>query len=451
MLHSQKFRGFAVQLIFTARTVIAILHLKIIFVNSTMLFSRFVLFIIFALLCWGTNVLAQTTPIQFPHVAQPQVQPQQVQQQAVQQQRLQQERMQTPLFGTQGSPSVYQSQSLPMRPGTGAPTRVASSDPVPSGQSVPLYNPGINRVPITIQHPASQEIPQGMPPVGRTEHVNRIVPFSLNPAEQRELDEFLVRWERYSTNIKRYDVDFNVFEYDPTHPDAMPNRANRVLFGSFKYIATPMRFLYVIEGEYRDGKYIKREGDKNLHIYAEKIIIDDKTVSKYDYNAKTVHQINVPPTMIGKGIADSPLPLIFGANADDLKRRFSMKVITDPNGTLRLYARPLLIEDQSEFKELVILLDKDLRAQGLQQWDINDKSYKVFAFPNTPKINDKLGNILGDIATIFKPDVERGWKKEIHEWNLQPPPAPATPQMPMGNPALQQQQFRSESPLYQGR
>ena len=424
--------------------------------NLTMLLSRFILLIVLALLFLGTNVSAQTAPVQFQPTAQPQIQQHQYQQQAVrpqpvQQQRLQQERMQTPLFGTQGNPSVYQqNQYQPMGPAAGQPIRMASSTPTPPGQSVPLYDPGVNRTPMIVQPPAAQEIPQGAAQIGRAESAFRIVPFVLDPAEQRELDEFLARWERYSANIKRYDVDFDLFEYDPTLQGAIPNKPDRILFGFFKYIATPMRYLYVIKGEFREGEYIERNGDKNPHIHAEKMIIDEKTVSKYDYNAKTVHQINVPPEMIGKGIADSPLPLIFGAKADDLKRRFSMKVVTDSNG-IRLFARPLLIEDQSEFKELVILLDKDLRARGLQQWNINDKSYKVFGL-KSPTINGMLGNIMSDVATIFRPEVERGWKKEVHEWNLlAPPPTPATPQMPMGNPVPQQQQFRSESPLYQGR
>ena len=397
---------------------------------------RSILFIAFALFWGGTQVSAQTVPVQFPPIAQPQIQ-----QQPMQQQRIQQERMQAPLFGTQGNPSVYQNQPQPMGQAAGQPIRIASS--------IPLYDPGTNRAPMTVQpQPVTQAFLPGMTPTGRTEPISRIVPYILNPAEQRELDEFLARWERYSDNIKRYDVDFDVFDYDPTHPDAVPNKPNRILFGSFKYIANPIRFLYVIKGEYRDGKYIERNGDKNPNIHAEKIIIDEKTVSKYDYNAKTVHQINVPPDMIGKGIADSPLPLIFGAKADDLKRRFSMKVVTDSNGIM-LYARPLLLEDQSEFKELVILLDKDLRAKGLQQLDINDKSYKRFAL-KPPIINGRLANIVDDIATFFRPEVERGWKKDIHEWNLRPPPAPAVPQTQMGNPAPPQPQFRNET-LYQGR
>ena len=394
--------------------------------------------------------MAQTIPAQSqPVVTQPRIQQAPIQQQQIQAQPMQAPPMQTPLFGTQNTPSVYQTQPLGTKTGANLPsTRVATTNvasPLVTGQSIPLYDPGVNRVPQTIQPGAAQTPPPGMMHAGRAEPANRVVPFPLSPAEQQQLDIFLARWEKLSAGIKRYDVEFDLNEYDMAIPGALPNQPQRISFGYFKYIATPMRFVYVIEGEWRDGKKIKREGDKNPHIFAEKIIIDDKSVFRYDHTSKTVHQINVPPEMIGKGIADSPLPLIFGAKADELKRRFSMKVVMEPNGNIRLFARPLLIEDQQEFKELEIMLDKDLRAIGLRQFEINDKAYKSYGL-KSPKVNDRLDGIIEDLQRIFKPTVERGWKHDVSTWAQLPSPAQATVQMPMGNPHPPQQ--RNEIPLY---
>ena len=430
------------------------------FGNSTMRSSRSILFS-FIVFCWGATVSAQTVPMQSQPVAQQRVQQAPIKQPLMQVQPMQASPVQAPPMGFQGAPSVYQTQ--PMAQPTNAqvptginmqPVRVATSNAPPvTGQSIPLYNPGdANRTPITVQPGAppgaAQMPPPGMVHMGRSEPASRIIPFSLNPTEQQELDQFLARWERLSATIKRYDVEFDLNEYDMTVPGALPNQPQRITFGYFKYIATPMRFVYVIEGEWRDGKKIKRDGDKNPHIFAEKIIIDDKSVFKYDHNAKTVHQINVPPDMIGKGIADSPLPLIFGAKADDLKRRFSMKVVMEPNGIIRLFARPLLPEDQQEFKELEIMLDKDLRAIGLRQFDINDKAHKSYGL-KSPKINDRLQNVLGDLKEFFSADVPRGWKSEVTHWIQQPPPAQAVPQVPMGSP-YPQSPPRNEMPLYRG-
>jgi TIGR03009 family protein len=384
----------------------------------------------------------------------------------MQAQPVQAQPMQTQPLGAQGGISVYQNPAsqmaqpaasqapmsqVPTGTNVGQSVRVATTHPVTAGQSapasVPLYSPSeTNQTPVIVQPGGTAAgSPPGMLHVGRAEPVSNIVPFFLNPTEQRELDEFLVRWERYSAGIKRYDVDFNMFTYIPTSPGVNPNEGHKIAFGNFKYIANPMRFAYVIEGEWRDNKPIKRDGDRNPHIQAEKIIIDDKAVYKYDYNAKTVYQINVPSEMIGKGIADSPLPLIFGAKADDLKRRFSMKIEHLQDGTIRLYARPLLIEDQREFRELEIILDRDLRARGLRQHDINEKGHKTFELIGT-KINDRLAGIIDDLRTHFTPSTPFGWKREVQDWLPHPPAAAAVPQPQIANPPPQQ---RHEMPLYQ--
>ena len=416
---------------------------------------RSILFLSLAFLCRGADVSAQTFPGQFqqtPQTVQPQIQQPQIQQGVVQQQPMQTQPMQAPSFGMQPAAQP----AAPQTPfGTNAVQPGAvPTNPAPAGQPIQLYDPGTPRTPQIVQPGAAQGLPPGIQHVGRAEPENRIIPFFLNATEQQELDAFLVRWEKYSASIKRYDVEFNLFEYDPEIPGAMPNVPYKTSFGEFKYNANPMRFYYAIEGEWRDDKPIKRDGDKNPHITADKIIIDEKTVNKYDYNAKTVHQINVPPELIGKGIADSPLPLIFGAKADELKRRFSMKVVQGQDGITRFYARPLLIEDQQEFRELEVQLEKDLRARGLKQYDINGKSHKSYQLTKT-KINPIIPNILEELRTIFAPSTPFGWKRDIKDWVLQPPPAPSMPQMQITGPLQPQPPptqppFRSEVPLYRG-
>jgi len=452
-----------------------------------MLSFRSLLLLSLALLFGGANVSAQTFPLQ-QQSAQPQqtVQQQQqriqqvpLQQQPMQQQQIQAPPMQTPQFGTQGNPSIYSQNSaqpatqpgvgqmpvgqIPMGSNAGqryaAPIdvnqsmRVATANSgVPAGQSVPLYDPnGVNRAPQMVQPPAGQGIPQGMQHIGRAEPANRVIPFFLKPEEQRELDEFLVRWERYSTSINRYDVNFNLFIHNPEVAimnKMAPDQPLKTAFGYFKYIANPRRFVYAVEGEWQGGKQTKWDKDKNSFILAEKIIIDEKSVYQYDYPAKTVLQLNVPPELIGKGIADSPLPLIFGAKADDLKRRFSMKVerisVNQGNETvdmIRLYARPLYIEDQQEYKELEILLfEKNLMARGLKQWDINGSAFKIYDLRD-PVINPKdRFSPLEIIKEWFTADVPNGWKREERNWVAPSPPppssiAPATTQPQFANPS----------------
>ena len=442
---------------------------------------RSILLLSFVALCWGASALSQSVLGQSQPPVQMRLQQSPVQQGAVQQHPLQTQPLQVqptqtqptqtpPLgaqgFGTPSGQSIYQPPPQQIRqPPMGQP--VVTHAQAPTGMNVGHPNPNMGQPnawqpnmgqPVQIAaNPAAQPPAVGTQPglmhMGRAEPPSRIIPYYLNAAEQRELDEFLVRWERYSTNIKRYEVDFYLFDYDPTIPGAQPNVPHKISFGYFKYNSSPMRYLSVIEGEWRDNKRVARDGDKNPHIHAEKILIEEGTVFKYDYNAKTVYRINVPPEMIGKGIADSPLPLIFGAKADELKRRFSMRLEQQQSGTIVLYARPLLIEDQQEFKEIEVMLEQNLRARGLKQYDINGKGYKVYDLRET-KINP-LGNILDFLEQWFKSDVPRGWKEVPLDMAavqpVQPPvPTPAVPQVPMGNPLQIPHPQQPGVPLYRG-
>ena len=443
----------------------------------------------------------QPSPIQQQPIQQQPIQAQPMQAQPMQTQPMQMQPVQTqPIpLGVQGGQSVFQNQVPPMgqpaavqpptgmnvgQPNMGQPNTMVQPDfrvaaipgaqppitqppvtqpPVtqplgtqpPVGQTMPLQNSGgMNQTPFAVPSgagSAGQVPPPGMMHMGRAEPAHRIVPFFLNPAEQQELDAFLARWERYSVNIRQYEVEFYLLEFepDPATLGTVPNQPQSTLFGHFKYNSKPMRYLMAIEGEWRDNTHVKRDGDKNPHIRAEKTIIDEETVYKYDYNSKTVHKVNVPPELIGKGIADSPLPLIFGAKADELKKRFSMKVEHRQDGFVVLYARPLLIEDQQEFRELEVMLDKDLRARGLRQYDINGTGYKVFDLRSV-KINPVNLNPADYISRFFNPRPPLGWKQEERNWVQHPPSAPATPQMPMGNAPQHVPPQQPGVPLYRG-
>jgi TIGR03009 family protein len=285
--------------------------------------------------------------------------------------------------------------------------------------------------------------------VGHAEPLTRIVPFFLTPQEQQELDEFLIRWEKYSLGIKRYDVDFNMFLYNETY-NSIPGKPYKTAFGYFKYIAKPLRFVYHVEGEWIDNKKVERDEKKNRSILTEKIIIDEKSVFKYEFDAKKVLQVNVPPELVGKGIADSPLPLIFGAKAEEMKKRFSMKIVTGEqykNAQIWLLAKPLLLEDQQEFSQIEIRLDKDsLRAIALKKEDINGKAFTVYTLLS-PKINDRVTSFLEDIKKWFTPVVPDGWTLDVNDWVLEVQMAqqPTTTVLPTTPPT------RNEIPLYQPR
>ncbi|MDR0704198.1 MAG: hypothetical protein LBF88_04345 [Planctomycetaceae bacterium] len=368
-----------------------------------------------------------------------------------------------------GAPVYPQPFNSPNQPGMANRTMPTGyGSPYPTGQTHPNYPVKV----ATTQMPGSV---YGVPPqnqtttlpqpqqtqrelVGHAEPITRIIPFFLTPQEQQELDEFLIRWEKYSLGIKRYDVDFNMFLYDETIPGSIPGKPLKTAFGYFKYIAKPLRFVYHVEGEWIDDKQVKHDEKKNRNVLAEKIIINEESVFRYDFNTKKVQQVNVPPELIGKGIADSPLPLIFGAKADDMKKRFSMKIVTNEqhkNTQIWLLAKPLLLEDQQEFSQIEIRLDKEtLRATALKKEDINGKACTVYTLLS-PVINGRVTAFLEDLKKWFTPAVPDGWTLDVQDWVLEVQTAqqptttirPATPQPPIVNP----QPARNEIPLYQPR
>ncbi|MDR2644290.1 MAG: hypothetical protein LBC74_16030 [Planctomycetaceae bacterium] len=293
----------------------------------------------------------------------------------------------------------------------------------PNGK-LPLYGVGGNNGNnTTINNPGNGivQVADAGRHVGRSVPVVRVHPFVLKQEEQRELDDFLLRWERYSETVNNYEVDFNAFFYDPTNPLSPPVTSSepqlkplKIMFGYFKYVA-PRKFVYHIEGEWLQKervKYINPEITPN--VTAEKTIIDGQSLFFYDFPAKKVTQYRMPPEVLNRTIANGPFPLIFGAKAIDMKKRFSMKIVTNPDyrdKEIWLWAVPLLAEDQQEFIKIEIRMDKrTLNAMALKRIDPNEKSYTTYTLQN-PRVN-KFNGIFGD---FFNPDVPRGWKHEIKD------------------------------------
>ncbi len=337
-------------------------------------------------------------------------------------------------------------------------------NPTPPPQPQPVYYATHPGQPTAVQPERSRVH------IGRSEPEYRAQPFFLTPQEQRELDEFLVRWEKYSETIKNYEVQFRRHEYELVKTEAMPNGGmalKRSTFGNFKYCASPSRFSYHVEGDLvRDpetGKGLKVYGKDDPTVSQEKIIINEKAFYQFDFNGKKVVQINLPPEVVNSGIAKSPLPLIFGAKAEDMKKRFSMKIVTPANvrdSELWLQVRPLTLEDQQEFRELEIRLDKKLQANAITRSEtngINVSRYQLFDV----KINS-IFNFGAWIRDHFVASIPRDWTHEVLDWAEESPgtatagppnPNPAPPNRSVAEPYRppNPQPPRNEIPLYQPR
>ena len=309
-------------------------------------------------------------------------------------------------------------------PGYGSPYPTGQQVASPSGSVYglpPQREPQAGPPPIYVAQANAPTGPDGRQHMGRAEPDSRIVPFVLTPAEQKELDDFLDRWEQFSAGIKSFEVDFTAWE---NIPFLNPNGPAFSTFGYFKYTA-PNRFVFHVEGQWIDGKAVK--GGSRV----DKKIIDGNSIYDYDFKAKEVKQYKIAQELLARGFADSPLPIIFGAKADEMKKRFSMRIVTPDahkDSQVWLQVKPLLLVDQQDFLGLEIRIDKKtLRAFALKKEDINDKAWTSYALSN-----HRINSPFEAIRVFFKPDIPVDMKLVVVE-DL-PLPQPAGPRSDNGLP-----------------
>ncbi len=281
-----------------------------------------------------------------------------------------------------GQPSVYQPAGPPA---AGPDQRVAPQDPRFERRAEGLP-PGGNQ-----QNPAGQGGgPPGAPPQPRA-------PFVLTPQEEAILVRVLQFWEQRSVQIKTFRCKFFRIEYLAAFADPnQPNKPRSVDKGEIYYSA-PDKGMFKVE-EPRPEHWI----------------CNGKAVYQYDFQQKRVLEHKLPPELQGKGITDGPLPFIFGAKADQLKRRYWMRITTPPDAKSQVWLEvyPKFQQDAANFRRVdLILSTENMLPYAIQMHDPGGQSRVVFQFPpETLVVNGQnLRNIFED---PFNPRVPRGWKME---------------------------------------
>ena len=256
----------------------------------------------------------------------------------------------------------------------------------------------------------------------------------LTPEEEASLNNVLVRWEKQSTDISRFESKFRCSVFggallenkDPKIPDY-------VTYGWLRY-AAPDNALYEVLGEIVDGKEVPKDS------VATKLLTNGKSIYSYNYQSKVREEYKIPPEDQGNGIAgNSPLPFVFGAKAGDLKKRYYLRLLPpkpDMKDYILLEVSPRKQEDAAEFlKVIVILTEKKLELKNLIIYDVNGKSRKAYFFPNTSVIDSGLIKLF---VSHFEPNIPgRDWKTTVIDAG-QPEPTQSAgirsnPAGPIGN------------------
>ncbi len=232
-------------------------------------------------------------------------------------------------------------------------------------------------------------------------------PFVLSPPEAAALDRLLTDWEKRNKEIHVMESKFYRWKYD-------------AVFGAGKQPPPE-------EGELKfsapDKGMMKIEAKDAAQ--SEQWLCNGKSVFQFNYMKKEVTEFVMPPEMQGKGIGDGPLPFVFGVEAQKLKQRYFMRIITPPNvqNEVWLEAYPRYQQQASEFSRVQVILqvsgnNNALLPYAIQLYSPNGKDHIVYQLQN-PTINPPggfLGNLWGDWTNFSLPF---GWKKKTEL----PPPA----------------------------
>ncbi len=278
---------------------------------------------------------------------------------------------------------------------------------------------------------------QQAPPAGQLP-----APFEISPEHQAHVNQILTLWEKESNKIKTFTCTFERLEYNSAFGPGNDTPMTKST-GQLKY-SKPDKGLFRITERRRYNPKTRdwnvEQGDPNEHW-----VCDGKAVYEFDADRKQVNVYPLPPELQGKGIADGPLPFLFGAEATKLMQRYFIRVTQQNEEQIWLEAWPRFQHDATDYQYIELILDrKKFSPTALQVYLPNHqpqrKNSAVYMF-GPAKVNDTFDRLLG---VFQKPRTPFGWKRVVE----QPPPAAAPPPRQAARPGQGPRAPRAGQPLF---
>ena len=238
-------------------------------------------------------------------------------------------------------------------------------------------------------------------------------PFTLTESQDKLLEQILLKWEKQSDRVKTFKCAFTRWEIDPTFGPEKNDYTASEAKGNIKY-KSPDRGEYRVDEVIRwDQKKLGYQADQDS---IERWICDGEAIYEFDFKKKQLKVRMLPEQMKGKAISDGPLPFIFGAKADQLKRRYWMRDVTpkeEVGKTIWLEAFPKYQQDAANFQSAtVILKESDFMPFALRVFMPGGKANSDYQFAST-KVNDPLA-VFNFIAPRLSPwQYANGWKHVV--------------------------------------
>jgi TIGR03009 family protein len=235
-------------------------------------------------------------------------------------------------------------------------------------------------------------------------------PPALSPQEQAALDRLLAAWEARSAAVKTWSCTFHKWEYNAWSP--ADEKGERLAFaesgGELKYAAPDKGLFRIKESKQwnpQTRRYELRGGEAGEHW-----VCNGESIYEFRHADRQLRETKLPPEMRGKAISDGPLPFVFGAKAETLKKRYWMRIITPPQATDQIWleALPRFQTDAANFSKVeLILRSRDLMPFAIQIFKPGGRDQDVYQFDPKTNLIDKGLDMLRDFA---KPATPFGYK-----------------------------------------
>jgi TIGR03009 family protein len=260
----------------------------------------------------------------------------------------------------------------------------------------------------------------------------------LTPEYQKYLEDVLRYWEQRSKAVERYRCAFKRWEYDPVF--GPPNTFKTYSEGVIKYAAAD-KGLFKVEKilHYTPPRepgqpptYVPREGEVFEHW-----ICDGKSVFEYDQKNRQLKQMELPPEMRGRAIAEGPLPFLFQAEAEKIKHQYWIRPLDVPKeaqAEIWLEAFPKTRKGAANFQKVQVIIDRqDFLPKGFVIFDRNFDAQRnpartTFTFDKR-EVNWSVGlaGLNPFLREFWEPNVPLGWKKVIEKYEAPPEGESANP------------------------
>ena len=250
----------------------------------------------------------------------------------------------------------------------------------------------------------------------------------LTPEQAAALDRLLAAWEARNAQVKTWSCEFYKWEYNAFGP--VGAGVDRLAFaestGEIKY-AMPDKGLFRVkeskQWNAQTSRYEQRPGDTGEHW-----VCNGTSIYEFRHGDRQLRETRLPPELRGKAISEGPLPFVFGAKADTLKKRYAMRILPTPGGgsdQVWLEALPRTQADAANFSKVELILSaRDLMPFAIRIYKPGGQDQDVFQFNQNTSLIDKGLDMIRDFA---KPVTPLGYTFILEDAGAPPGPAAAAP------------------------